>query len=328
MRPAAVSSFDSNGGRPLQIWVAIRVSGATPGPPKEEGSNVRQEGAGPHSGGYGLPSRCSRSRTISSEVRGPFCAPLIAQGPNGPHLFELLALATSASVAASFDAAAARSLIERCWAARGGGRSIAERWVGVSDPGSRLLARLDVERLDHAGDYVARVLDWCQPRWVRLTRDDPGLRARARRANCQILVDVRTVDDVDRCADLDIDGLVLSTSGFGCHTLDERLFFAAAIRDRWQGPLVLEGGVANGRGLLAAVVAGIDLVEVDVLSLANSLAVADPSADLTATQSGGSGSVVEEPPYGFRIREALIDLEVQYRAAKSHVAACLAREGV
>lgn len=77
---------------------------------------------------------------------------------------------------------------------------------------------------------------------------------------CLVLADVATVHHARRAAAAGADGLVLLSAGAGGQTgWANGLAFARAVRDFYDGPLVLAGGVADGASLLAARALGCDL---------------------------------------------------------------------
>ncbi|MFW0785813.1 nitronate monooxygenase [Gordonia sp. CPCC 206044] len=80
-------------------------------------------------------------------------------------------------------------------------------------------------------------------------------------AGILVLADVGSMRHVDRAIAAGADGLVLLTAGAGGQTGWANPFaFAHAVRKVWDGPMILAGGISDGRGLLAAIVAGFDLV--------------------------------------------------------------------
>jgi nitronate monooxygenase len=79
-------------------------------------------------------------------------------------------------------------------------------------------------------------------------------------AGCLVFADVATLRQVDRSLEAGIDGLVLLTAGAGGQTGHLNPFaFVRAVRERYDGPVVLAGGITDGVSLLAAQVLGADL---------------------------------------------------------------------
>ena len=77
----------------------------------------------------------------------------------------------------------------------------------------------------------------------------------------KVFADVNSIDLARKAADAGADGLVLIAAGAGGHTgAIAAPAFVAAVREFWEGPLVLSGAMANGAALRAAQVMGADLV--------------------------------------------------------------------
>lgn len=80
-------------------------------------------------------------------------------------------------------------------------------------------------------------------------------------AGSMVLADVATMRHVDRALEAGVDGLVLLTAGAGGQTGSANAFaFVRAVREHFDGTIVLAGGVTDGRSMLAARVLGADLV--------------------------------------------------------------------
>ncbi|MFJ4656768.1 NAD(P)H-dependent flavin oxidoreductase [Nocardia sp. NPDC088792] len=80
------------------------------------------------------------------------------------------------------------------------------------------------------------------------------------RAGCRVFADVATLRHAERALDAGADGLVLLTAGAGGQTGSANPFaFVRAIREHFSGPLVLAGGISDGRALFAARALGADL---------------------------------------------------------------------
>ncbi|GAB3294746.1 nitronate monooxygenase [Epidermidibacterium keratini] len=79
------------------------------------------------------------------------------------------------------------------------------------------------------------------------------------KAGCAVLADVASLAHARRAAESGADGLVLLTAGAGGQTGWLNPFaFVAAVREFYDGVLVVAGGMSHGRSLLAAQVAGYD----------------------------------------------------------------------
>lgn len=77
---------------------------------------------------------------------------------------------------------------------------------------------------------------------------------------CRVFADVTSMRHAEKAIAAGSDGLVLLTAGAGGQTGWANPFaFVRAVRAIWDGPLVLAGGIADGRALRAAEVLGCDL---------------------------------------------------------------------
>jgi len=79
-------------------------------------------------------------------------------------------------------------------------------------------------------------------------------------AGCAVFADVAALRHVDRALQLGVDGLVLPTAGAGGKTGWNNPFaFVRAVRECFDGPIVLAGGISDGTALLCAQILGADL---------------------------------------------------------------------
>lgn len=77
----------------------------------------------------------------------------------------------------------------------------------------------------------------------------------------QVFADVASLEHAARAVSAGADGLVLLSAGAGGQTGWANPFaFVRAVRERFDGPLVLAGGIGDGRSIVAAQVLGVDLV--------------------------------------------------------------------
>ena len=80
------------------------------------------------------------------------------------------------------------------------------------------------------------------------------------RAGCLVFADVATLGHARKAVAVGADGLVLLTAGAGGQTGWLNPFaFVRAVRDFYDGPVLLSGGIADGVALRAAVTLGADL---------------------------------------------------------------------
>jgi len=91
-----------------------------------------------------------------------------------------------------------------------------------------------------------------------------------------VFADVASMRHVEKALEAGADGLILLTAGAGGQTGWVNPFaFVRAVRRRWDGPLVLAGGVADGIGLRAAVALGCDLAYMGTRFIATRESMAD-----------------------------------------------------
>jgi nitronate monooxygenase len=104
-------------------------------------------------------------------------------------------------------------------------------------------------------------------------------------AGILVYADVASMRHVELAVAAGVDGLVLLTAGAGGQTGWANPFaFVRAVRERYNGTIVLAGGVSDGAGVLAAEVLGADLVYLGTRFIATeeSLARTDYKAALVA----------------------------------------------
>ncbi|WP_232726104.1 NAD(P)H-dependent flavin oxidoreductase [Bacillus sp. FJAT-42315] len=76
-----------------------------------------------------------------------------------------------------------------------------------------------------------------------------------------VFADVNSVKFAKKAAQAGVDGLILVSAGAGGHTGAMAGFaFVEAVRQFWDGVIVLAGGISSGKGILAAQALGADLV--------------------------------------------------------------------
>jgi nitronate monooxygenase len=92
-----------------------------------------------------------------------------------------------------------------------------------------------------------------------------------------VFADVATIRHAERALAVGADGLVLLTAGAGGQTGWLNPFaFARAVRTFFKGPLVLAGGISDGRALRAAEVLGCELAYMGTKFIATVESLADP----------------------------------------------------
>jgi nitronate monooxygenase len=95
-------------------------------------------------------------------------------------------------------------------------------------------------------------------------------------AGAMVLADVASIRHAERAIEAGADGLVLLTAGAGGQTGWLNPFaFARAVRAFFAGPIVLAGGISDGRALRAAEVLGCDLAYMGTKFIATRESMAD-----------------------------------------------------
>ncbi|WP_396449638.1 NAD(P)H-dependent flavin oxidoreductase [Actinomadura sp.] len=95
-------------------------------------------------------------------------------------------------------------------------------------------------------------------------------------AGCLVFADVASMRHVDRAIDAGVDGLVLLTAGAGGQTgWANPLSYVRAVRSRFDGPIVLAGGVSDGVALWAAQTLGADLAYMGTKFIATTESLAE-----------------------------------------------------
>lgn len=168
---------------------------------------------------------------------------------------EMTSAACAAGVIGSFPTANCESLDELdAWLGRladetrsGGGAPFCPNLIMRRDP-AKLMAEADIV-VSHGAEVVITSVG--SPAAVI-----PKLHA----GGCMVLADVATIAHARRAVEAGADGLVLLSAGAGGHTGWINPFaFVRAVRDFFDGPIVLAGGIADGVALRAAGVLGADL---------------------------------------------------------------------
>jgi nitronate monooxygenase len=109
------------------------------------------------------------------------------------------------------------------------------------------------------------------------TRPRSSSPASARRPASSV-ADVATIRHAERALAAGADGLVLLTAGAGGQTGWLNPFaFACAVRQFFAGPIVLAGGISDGRALHAAVALGCDLAYMGTRFIATHESLAPPA---------------------------------------------------
>jgi nitronate monooxygenase len=95
-------------------------------------------------------------------------------------------------------------------------------------------------------------------------------------AGAKVYADVASLGHAWRALDAGADGLVLLTAGAGGQTGWANPFaFVRAVRERFDGPLVLAGGISDGHAIFAATTLGVDLAYLGTRFIATQESSAD-----------------------------------------------------
>lgn len=187
---------------------------------------------------------------ITSRLAMPLiCAPMT--GASGP---ELVIAASRSGIAAAFPTRNCASSEElEIWLTQIG-EACTESASGpvganlIMRDRTRLTADLEAV-IRHGVDFVISSVG--SPERVVAPLHDAGI---------PVFADVASLRHVRNALAAGADGLVLLTAGAGGHTGWANPFaFARALRTEYGGPLVLAGGVSDGRALWSAIVLGFDL---------------------------------------------------------------------
>ncbi|RUP24922.1 MAG: nitronate monooxygenase [Curvibacter sp.] len=103
---------------------------------------------------------------------------------------------------------------------------------------------------------------------------------------CLVFADVASLHHAERAIEAGVDGLVLLSAGAGGHTGWANPFaFVRAVRKRFDGPIVLSGGLSDGVALRAATVLGCDLGCIGTRFIATQESLASPAYQQMLVQS-------------------------------------------
>lgn len=93
-----------------------------------------------------------------------------------------------------------------------------------------------------------------------------------------VFADVNSVGFARKAVEADVDGLVLVAAGAGGHTGNMTGFsFVPAVREFFDGPVILGGGISDGAGIRAAEVLGADLAYMGTRFIACNESLAAPA---------------------------------------------------
>ncbi|MFI0351309.1 NAD(P)H-dependent flavin oxidoreductase [Actinomadura sp. 9N407] len=186
---------------------------------------------------------------------------------------DLVTAACSAGVIGSFPTHNARSVTELdLW--------LTQITAGIQDEGpeaapfaANLVVHRSNERLQ---EDVACLIRHGTPLVITSVGSPVPVLGPLHEAGCQVFADVASLRHVERAIEAGVDGLVLLTAGAGGQTgWANPLSFVRAVRECFDGPLVLAGGVSDGAALWAAQVLGADLAYMGTKFIATAESLAD-----------------------------------------------------
>jgi nitronate monooxygenase len=104
---------------------------------------------------------------------------------------------------------------------------------------------------------------------------------------CTVFADVATLHHTRRAIAAGVDGLILLTAGAGGQTgWLNPLSFVRSVREMFEGPIVLAGGISDGAALWAAEVLGCDLAYMGTKFIATHESMAAPGYKKMLVESG------------------------------------------
>lgn len=144
---------------------------------------------------------------------------------------------------------------------------------GSAPPAPNLVVHRSNKRLD---DDVAALIEHGMELVITSVGSPEPVVAPLQSAGCQVYADVASVAHAERAIELGVDGLVLLGAGAGGQTGWANPFaFVRAVRERFDGVIVLAGGMSDGTAMHAALVLGADLVYMGTKFIATAESTAD-----------------------------------------------------
>jgi nitronate monooxygenase len=217
------------------------------------------------------------SRRIPEKIARRLKLPLIAAptlSVSGP---DLVIAACKAGVVGSFPLANARSIdgVNR-WLTQIEA-ALAEAAEKSEQPPAPFCPNLIIKRAEIRGELDALV-----KHRVEMVITSVGSPAQAipplHDVGCVVFADVATLHHAERAIAAGVDGLILLTAGAGGQTgWLNPIAFTRAVREMFQGPIVLAGGISDGLALWAAEVMGCDLAYMGTKFIATHESMAAPA---------------------------------------------------
>ncbi|WP_441240382.1 NAD(P)H-dependent flavin oxidoreductase [Tardiphaga sp. 768_D3_N2_1] len=198
------------------------------------------------------PSGKASAARFAEAIRPRLSVPLVAAPMfcvSGP---ELVIAACKAGVIGSFPTANCRTDDELYdWIAR---------ILGVLGPDDAPFCPNLIMRRETLQDDLATVIRHGCEMVITSVGPPDAVVGPLHEAGCMVFADVASIRHAKKAIAAGVDGLVLLTAGAGGQTGWVNGFsFVRAVRSFWEGPVVLAGGVSDGRAVFAAEVLGCDL---------------------------------------------------------------------
>lgn len=265
------------------------------------------------------------SARIPASIRCRLRLPLIAAPMRRVSGVELVAAACKAGVIGSFPTVNAYDP----------GQAGLDTWLSemrarIADsdgPGAPICPNLIVRRPN-----VHEDLDICINHGVEMVITSVGtpkpLMPKLRDAGIKVFADVATLDHAKKARDVGVDGLILLTAGAGGQTGWLNGFaYARAVREIFDGVIVMAGGIIDGVALRAAEVLGCDLAYMGTKFIATNESMAASGyrdmlvsstiddISLTSAFTGLPGSFLRPSIDAAGIRQADLDEEISRQKA-------------
>jgi nitronate monooxygenase len=200
-----------------------------------------------------------------SKLRAPVCAApmFLVSGP------DLVIAACRAGIMAAFPAPNTRSLDDfDAWLAR------ISTEVGDAPWAVNLITHASNERLAGEIEVIQR---WKPPMVITALGSPKPVMAAVHGFGGLVVADVINLALAQKAIEAGVDGLACVSAGAGGHTGFLSPFaFISAVRPRFDGLVIVGGGIADGHGVAGAIAAGADLVYIGTRFIAAEESLAAP----------------------------------------------------
>jgi nitronate monooxygenase len=228
----------------------------------------------------------------------PLLLPLIAAPMTAVSTPELVGAACAAGVVGSFPTANARTASELDeWLERIAAQTTSRSTSVTPGPvAANLIVHRSNERL---AEDLACIGAWGVDIVITSVGNPLPVLDDLHSAGCRVLADVASLAHAEKALAGGVDGLVLLSAGAGGNTGWANPFaFARAVRRFYGGPLVLAGGISDGRSLWSAITLGYDLGYMGTKFIATPESGASPEWKAAVVSSSLDDIVLGVSPYG------------------------------